>query len=634
MQGFIFVRRAEKFFATALGPGDSDVTRVSFGYTLFLLVLSTVPTLAMADTTITPITQWYYTWQETTPAAENIRLWLRQQTDRHWQETSHPQKLPDSRNKKQVWLRTTLPALDSREPALFIPPVYLLLTVYVDGQEIYRFDDPDQARGLPWHLIDLPEDYAGKNLALRIRSDYTQIGVSDDILLGSHSQLLESMIRRDVDRVVIGLLLGVFGLLALSFSPRRQETVAYIAFGAYTLCLAAWIISHSYVKQLVLPYPSVWFYVWLAGLLGMFPSFMLYVEKVFGLGLWQALRRLRQFYLVFVPVLLLAYWMLGSVPLVQAGLNLVRVLFVAGIVLTVFQAGRLALRGRRDALVFLLGFCILTLFTIHDVSLALGLITDGRTLSHWGGLVLALIMAAILGGRFNNMYHRLADYSKQLESTARERELMVQDLHDGLGGMATNISLLADVARRQCGEPAVRKTLETISGLSRESVSEIRGFMKSLDHSGADWPSFVADLRQYGTATLEPHGIDFTLTDSIETDMEAPNSLLRLNVLRIYKEAVTNIVKHADAKNVAVDLKVSPHRFRLSIRDDGVGLKENRGERNKITDSGRGLGNIEARTTSMGGEVRLRSDNGTHVEATIPLPLKSPVVGIEDEAKG
>lgn len=67
---------------------------------------------------------------------------------------------------------------------------------------------------------------------------------------------------------------------------------------------------------------------------------------------------------------------------------------------------------------------------------------------------------------------------------ARERERILKDLHDGIGGITTNISLLADMAQSASSHEEIRKALATISELSREGLSEIRGFMNSIDRAG------------------------------------------------------------------------------------------------------------------------------------------------------
>lgn len=625
---------AKKYMGSSLlKPFKPDLSRPLLSQALLFVLLLSVcfPSSAISNDSPTQLHQWLYARDDLAQITDSAPSALHpEQKNLDWQKIDKPQNLPQTSKKPVLWLKTILPTLNTRESTLFIPPLYMYLNVFLDDELIYSFEGHDNARGHPWHLINLPEQFAGKTLLLRIESDYTKIGISRDVLIGSRSELVESMIRRDADRVVIGLLLAVVGLVALGFSPRRKETVAYLAFGANALSAAIWILCHTYVKELVLPNPTFWFYAWFLGMFGMVPTFVLYVEKLFGTGYKNSLSYVRLSYLLIMSVSIILYWIWGSSSLVYAGLNLARVLFIVAIVLTVHQVGRQFIRGQRDAGLFLTGFGILTLFIIHDVSLALGLITEGRTYGHWGELIQVLVMASILGMRFNDMYQRLDIYSKQLESTARERELMVQDLHDGLGGMATNISLLADVAQRQVENPQVKKTLDTISGLSRESVTEIRGFMKSLDNSSADWPSFIADLRQYGTNILEPHSIDFSLFELVDVEAELPNSVLRLNVQRIIKEAMVNIVKHAQANKVDVQLNVSANLFEITIHDNGSGLNESSNHANTDFSGGHGLRNISSRASEMGGKATFESDNGTIISVIIPLPLKSPSLGIEN----
>ena len=597
-----------------------------------LLLIFCIPSFAVASDSPISLSSWQYARDDLNQQATSAQLAFQHTQGRlNWLSINRPHDLPQKSDKPILWLKATLPDLQSREPTLFIPPVYMDLTVYLDQEIIYTFSGHNNSRAYFWHLINLPEKFSGKTLVLRIESDYTKIGISNNVMIGSRSRLIENMIKRDADRIVIGLLLAMVGLLALGFSPRRKETVAYIAYGANALSAAAWIFYYTHVKELVLPNPTFWFYTWLVSMFFMVPTFILYIEKVFGSGYKNSLTYIRWAYLIIMSINLAIYLIWGESTLVYSILNIARALFVVTILLTVHQVAQNYRQGQKDAGVFLLGFGVLTLFIIHDVSLALGLISEGRTLAYWGEFVLVIVMAMILGMRFNDMYHRLDIYSKKLETTARERELMVQDLHDGLGGMATNISLLADVAKRQADNDKVKNTLDTISGLSRESVTEIRGFMKSLDNSSADWPSFTADLRQYGTNIMEPHDIDFSLFMDIDPKTEQPNNILRLNLLRIYKEALVNIVKHAQASRVVTRLNTTPRQFTMTIHDNGSGLDATSSHENTEFNGGRGLRNIVSRASEMGGEATIKSDQGTIIEVIIPLPIKSPTLGIPSE---
>jgi PAS domain S-box-containing protein len=195
---------------------------------------------------------------------------------------------------------------------------------------------------------------------------------------------------------------------------------------------------------------------------------------------------------------------------------------------------------------------------------------------------------------------------------AAEKENILKDLHDGIGGLTTNINLLAELARTRDDLGEVRRSLATIAELSRESLSEIRSFMQSLDVKDLRWPAVAAELRHLGSTIIEPHDIRFSLTTSLPEEEEGPSSATAMNLFRIYKESLANVVKHARASSVDVSLSLAAGRVRLTVRDDGVGLGGKRG-------TGRGLLNMQTRAAEMGGNVEIGSDNGTTVVLSVPL---------------
>ena len=204
---------------------------------------------------------------------------------------------------------------------------------------------------------------------------------------------------------------------------------------------------------------------------------------------------------------------------------------------------------------------------------------------------------------------------KEEKRHARERERILKDLHDGIGGITTNISLLADMAQSASSVDEVRKTLATIAELSREGLAEVRCFMNSIDQGRMDWSMLMADIRHYGRTLIEPHGICFQVTGTVGDIPEQPAGMLYLNLFKIYKEALTNIVKHARARTVGVAVRISPRRLLLSVKDDGAGL--GRGEK-----KGRGLVSMRTRAEEMGGRVTIASEKGTRVSLEVPLPLR------------
>lgn len=209
-----------------------------------------------------------------------------------------------------------------------------------------------------------------------------------------------------------------------------------------------------------------------------------------------------------------------------------------------------------------------------------------------------------------NQYRvRIEEQQRHLE----EKENILKDLHDGVGGLTSNINLLAELARKSDDLNEVRKSLKTIANLSRESLAEIRTFMQSLDTRELDWSAISAELRYLGSTIIESHGMRFTLDASIKAGGSLPTSVMALNLFRIYKESLANIVKHSRANSVAVVLSVEQGQVTLHIQDDGIGMNGKR-------KTGRGLYNMHARATVLGGKIAVTSEKGTHILLEVPIP--------------
>lgn len=157
--------------------------------------------------------------------------------------------------------------------------------------------------------------------------------------------------------------------------------------------------------------------------------------------------------------------------------------------------------------------------------------------------------------------------------------------------------------------PKITEAFQTISSLSSDSLLEVGSFMQSLDQK-ADWKTIEKNFKTLGNKMLVQMGIKFHFKTQISSNANNPESLLSLNLLRIYKEALTNVIKHAGAQNVDITLIVSSKNINLSIKDDGKGFK-------KDIKKGRGLNSMKTRARKLGGKMRFKSGNGTLVLFTL-----------------
>ncbi len=207
-------------------------------------------------------------------------------------------------------------------------------------------------------------------------------------------------------------------------------------------------------------------------------------------------------------------------------------------------------------------------------------------------------------------------YQQRIEEEERhqaEKERILKDLHDGIGGITTNVNLLAELAQKSDDITAIKRSLATIADLSRDSLSEIRNFIQSLDTKELSWQAIAAELRSLGNTIIAPHGITFSLDARFGEQAGGPSSTISMNLFRIYKESLANIVKHAGASAVTVAFAVEAGKVLLDVRDNGSGLEGRRG-------NGRGLLNMKSRAEEIGGTLAVVSDNGTRVRLVFSLP--------------
>lgn len=217
-------------------------------------------------------------------------------------------------------------------------------------------------------------------------------------------------------------------------------------------------------------------------------------------------------------------------------------------------------------------------------------------------------------GRLATAFNTMVAERKSAEH-ALEKVLM--DIHDGIGGITTSISLLSEMAKNASSPTDVKKALKTISNLARDGMVEIRNLMYSLDRNDLRWHTLAAELRNNGAKLLEPHEISFSMTADVEENIPNPGSHLCLHLFRIYREALMNAIKHANATEVVANLRVDKERVVLMVRDNGQGCAAS-----ALSGSGRGIGNMKARAAEMNGSVTIRGDAGTSISLEVPLKSK------------
>jgi diguanylate cyclase (GGDEF)-like protein len=347
---------------------------------------------------------------------------------------SAPGRLPvvasGAPTRRTVWLRRTLPERRFRDPVLLARAVDQTLEIWVDGRPIYRLGDLDGRREVfataDWsHLANLPEDFGGKELTIRIRSSYSRAGVGE-IRIGPREALVRELVANDVERVVVGLLALFSGALEALIFLRRPGERLHLAFGGFGLAIGTFLVSQSAPAQLLVDAPTLWTHVAFASLYLTPVGALAFVEELFGPGPASLLRRARQACGAYA-VAALALAGMGLVSLTRT-LPPFLVLLAASSILTVAITLRAALRGSRDGRILLLGMSCLLVAAANDILVSLGVLTWLVRLVEEATFVVLISLGGIAANQLAEIHSRLRTYSHALERKNAE----LTRLTDGL----------------------------------------------------------------------------------------------------------------------------------------------------------------------------------------------------------
>lgn len=211
--------------------------------------------------------------------------------------------------------------------------------------------------------------------------------------------------------------------------------------------------------------------------------------------------------------------------------------------------------------------------------------------------------------RANKKLHRAHEEIEHIAKVA-ERERIARDLHDVLGHTLSVIILKSELAGKLLDRDPQRAgdEIREVEQISRQALSEVRDAIRGYRSRGLD-----AELAQ-AKATLETAGV----TVKCET-ARVPLPALQESVLSMaVKEAVTNVVRHAQARNCSLRLEQQNGACRLEIEDDGRGGGSQA--------EGNGLRGMRERVEMFGGTLRRDSHTGTRLTITLPLKEVTPEI--------
>lgn len=194
-----------------------------------------------------------------------------------WQHLAFPSPPTLAADTRYVWLATRLPEDGKSGMALFFTTTNQAVRVWIDGKLIYEYgsmEDGTYNYGERWHLVPMPEGYAGKSLVFGLHSfDLTHLGTFRHMYLRDMRTSVSDLFFYDIPFVfglsLVFMLSAIVGLYGLTLRHRRR---AYLFLLLFLLNYGVWMISASNVKSFVLDWAAFWWYLQLPAIYG-FPVF-------------------------------------------------------------------------------------------------------------------------------------------------------------------------------------------------------------------------------------------------------------------------------------------------------------------------------------------------------------------------
>ena len=217
---------------------------------------------------------------------------------------------------------------------------------------------------------------------------------------------------------------------------------------------------------------------------------------------------------------------------------------------------------------------------------------------------------------------------ERLAELEQVRKRIAFDLHDDIGPSLTKIALLSEAARQtlaEKGEEACR-TLEAITDISNELVDAMSDIVWAINPQKDRLSDLSQRMRRFASDILTARQIRLSFRTPNARREISLGANTRREVFLIFKEAINNMVKHSECREVMLDLELESDWLSLRMSDDGKGFdpalaKAGTGMLSSQMRGGNGLASMRRRARELGGELKVETDEGQGTTLLLRLPI-------------
>ena len=204
---------------------------------------------------------------------------------------------------------------------------------------------------------------------------------------------------------------------------------------------------------------------------------------------------------------------------------------------------------------------------------------------------------------------RFTQKIKRQKDLADLRTRISSDLHDDVGTILSGLSMQSQMLTYSAKEEQ-KESLMEISNMSRDAMEHMRDTVWAMDSRKDKYENLIDRMRAFVEKNLAMKNIthEFIISDIETKKFIDPEK--RQTIYLIFKEAITNIIRHCDGDHVIIKFGYEKNKLHLSIHDNGP-------EKENCNSDGLGLSNMKMRAEKIGGILTTKYDNGFVVELNL-----------------
>lgn len=625
-----------------------------------------------------------YTIIDHSPVIEISTGWEYYDNDtKSWKNFKYPGR-PNIYPESQIILeRIILPSGQWRDPCLFIKSEDQDMEVYLDGRLIYFygnsfFSSEKKAPGSPWQIIQLPEDFQGKKVVLRMHSLIPgSVGVLSRAYIGSKFEFITGFVKKDMPDTIMASLFIIFGIgiLFMIFMNMKQRKVL-MSTAFFSICIGIWVFSETnIIKQLLINNQVFWVYSGIISAYLMPVGFCLSMQNFFQGIQKTIIMRLWQIYIVFTAVsIIIDLTGLKSIIFTVQPYNflLIATMLIIG---TFIING--ALKGSYHLRVLLFGFIGLASTGLYDIlGWIFKIIPWTHHIAGYGMLTFIISLLFILDRSIAETSIKLESYSKEIklkEITLQENEKMLNQAaeYDKLKN-----EFIANISHEfRTPLNIILGNLQLMNfyienGSITSKTKDVGKYVKAMRQNCFRLLKLInniIDITKIDSGHLEPVFINCNIVELarelvLSTSNYAESRDLSLffksnradaviacdpeKLERIFLNLLSNAVKFTKpGGSISVGIDCRQDTVYITVSDTGIGIplekQDTIFERFSQVDglftrnyegSGIGLSLVRSLVEMQGGKISVESEYGKGSVFTLELPIKS-AVDVKDQSK-